>query len=161
MTSKERIEELLNYYGETLENLPKPDLDGYIKSTAYNPEDLDVAFNQIWAWFPRHDIASADFVCHQNDVIEKLVKALETAKQNIIRCKDCKRYEPISDDAGQCSYWCRGTRSDMYCSGAEKKTVRGNRANWIGYGTDKGILWVNPIDKKEEFEKYEEPESDI
>lgn len=154
MTSKERIEELLNCYGETLEDLPKRPYIGFV----YSEEDLQDANNiaSVWSFGEGfHDCSSLvllDFICHQGDMIEKLVKTLESANQTPIRCKDCKNYDPLSHCGDYCSYWRRGTKSDAYCSHAEKKTVRKNRTNWIEYGT----LWVNHIDNKVESEKSEE-----
>lgn len=161
MTSKERIEELLNHYGETLKDLPERPKIGFV----YSEENLQDANNMASVWsFGEgfHDCSSLvllDFICHQSNVIEKFVKALETAAAEKLRCKNCNNWIQITTVTGRCKYSDFDTLLDMSCPHAIKKIIRGNRANWIGYGTDQGILWVNPIDKKEEFEKYEESDS--
>ena len=158
MTLKERIEELLNYFGETLEDLPKGEPSSY----AYDRTKIGNACKIATDWHERNNPAgfdTCDFICHQSDVIEKLVKALETAAAEKIRCKDCNNWLQITTATGRCKYSDLDTLLDTSCPHAKKKIIRGNRANWIGYGTDQGILWVNPIDKKEEFEKYEESNS--
>lgn len=161
MTSKERIEELVNYFGETLEDLPKPNKE----SSAYDEADLCAAKARAAEWdlteyFDSNRETLCDFICHQSDVIEKLVKALETAAAEKLRCKNCNNWLQITTVTGRCKYSDYDTLLDMSCPHAKKKIIRGNRANWIGYGTDQGILWVNPVDKKEEFERYEESNSD-
>ncbi len=93
MTSTKRIEELLACYGETLSDLPKPkSVDNYDENyvvMAYKSSHRHNAGNMALQW---HEMEAADsdmqsetivqiclkdFVCHQSDVIEKLVKALE------------------------------------------------------------------------------------
>lgn len=50
-------------------------------------------------------------------------------------CMGCKFYKP---EASFCSYWGSSVESTGLCSeGKEKqKTVRGKKANWIGFGCD-------------------------
>lgn len=70
-------------------------------------------------------------------------------------CMCCKFYKP---KASYCSYWDRSVESTGFCSeGKEKqKTVRGKRANWIGFGCNEGILWINFLEGKQKLERYDE-----
>lgn len=102
MTSAKRIEELLACYGETLSDLPKPqsvdnNYDENYVVMAYKSSRRHNAGNMAMQW---HEMEAADsdmqsdkvvqiclkdFVCHQSDVIEKLVKALEKSVKKIER----------------------------------------------------------------------------
>lgn len=68
-------------------------------------------------------------------------------------CMDCKFYKP---ETSYCSYWDRSVESIWICSEAKKKQkiVRGKRANWIGFGCDEGILWINFLEGKQKLERY-------
>ena len=80
MTSPEKIEALLKVFGETMEDLPKPSDDNFY---VYNGRQLGNASQMAAQWHSRRFIGSIfnceDYVCHQCDVIEKLVAALEKA----------------------------------------------------------------------------------
>lgn len=71
-----------------------------------------------------------------------------------IRCMDCKHYKP---EDSYCSRWDDSIESTGFCSEAKEKqkVVRGKRANWIGFGCDEGILWVNFLEGKQELERYD------
>ena len=89
MVTEIRIEELLNYFGETISDLPKPADFSYSYSHDY--KQLMAAKRQALIFIMdewrdcdelpelKYQIEEAltDYICHQSDVIEKLVKALE------------------------------------------------------------------------------------
>lgn len=56
------------------------------------------------------------------------LKALPSAQQEIIRCKDCIYFDKYSDGIekyqwdGFCAFWARKTYENWYCSGAERRT---------------------------------------
>ena len=91
MTNPNRIEELLNGFGETISDLPKPADFSYSYSHDY--KQLMAAKRQALIFIMdewrdcdeqpelRYQIEEVltDYICHQSDVIEKLVKALEKA----------------------------------------------------------------------------------
>lgn len=70
MTSSEEIEEILNTHGDTLTDLP----------SSYSAERLVQAYEMADKWTGGDALPMAAFICHQSDVIEKLVAALK--KQN-------------------------------------------------------------------------------
>lgn len=83
MTSPEKIEELLQNFGQTLNDLPKLKAGNIaVYDRNKRAEILKVAKK----WHGRKDsnfYEIEDFACHQFDVIERLVKALETAIDDI------------------------------------------------------------------------------
>ena len=45
-----------------------------------------------------------------------------TAQPEIIRCKDCKEYDPIyTGGAGVCGHWNAKTENNAYCSYADRR----------------------------------------
>jgi len=91
MTADERIEKLLNRFGQTISDLPKPDrrLD-----RLYGPYASETRLNYYHAarewsgWDSRTpDMAIADYACHLCDVIDRMEIALETATM----CASCFR----------------------------------------------------------------------
>ena len=73
MTSPEEIEEILNTHGETLEGLP----------SFYSVERLIQAYEMAEMWAKGHNIPRlTTFICHQSDVIDKLVSALKKVSPN-------------------------------------------------------------------------------
>ena len=89
VTTPEKIEQLLNVFDVSLKDLPKPVIDqDEADIMAYCHEDHELAEKCIRNWFPIAEIdyndaqiaACLDFINHQSDVIEKLVKALSIAK---------------------------------------------------------------------------------
>ena len=94
MTADERIEALLNRFGETIEDLPRPGLEGY--SLAYDPDHRLCAFiyADIWVGLKCLDkIATMeDYICHLTDVIDRMENALMTATR-IADCEYCENWE--------------------------------------------------------------------
>lgn len=90
MTSPEKIEELLNRFGQTISNLPECDTLLY----AYGHDDRKKAKEMSFNWNRQISKVDhqADFICHQSDVIERLIKALETAEK-IVSCEYCVKHE--------------------------------------------------------------------
>ena len=81
MTTPEKIEELLKPYGLTLKDLPAVTPDDW----AYEPKERTWAMEMVKNWTDGRmsyvPAPIADFICHQSDVIELLVKALSMAKR--------------------------------------------------------------------------------
>lgn len=104
MTSPEKIEELVNRFGQTISDLPKAQTADY----AYSKKDIGKAYEIATEWHGRYNSGSldtGDFICHQSDVIERLIKALETAEK-IVSCDYCVKHE---SKCGNCSgYECTG-----------------------------------------------------
>ena len=104
MTSPEKIEELLNRFGQTISDLPKAQTADY----AYSKKDIGKVYRIATEWHGRYNSGSldtGDFICHQSDVVERLVAALETAEK-IVSCEYCVKHE---SKCGNCSgYECTG-----------------------------------------------------
>lgn len=104
MTSPEKIEELLRRFGQTISDLPKAQTADY----AYSKKDIGKAYGIATEWHGRYNSGSldtGDFICHQSDVIKRLVAALETAEK-IVSCEYCVKHE---SKCGNCSgYECTG-----------------------------------------------------
>ena len=51
------------------------------------------------------------------------VQALPSAQPEIIRCKDCKYFDPLTEDFDYnfCDAWAGGTNEDMFCGFAERR----------------------------------------
>ena len=103
MTSPEKIEELLKRFGQTISDLPSTkDYDW--SREAHEVEQMKQAKKMayVWMWdeYADADIIPIDevepplldFICHQSDVIERLVKALEVAEK-VASCDFCKKHE--------------------------------------------------------------------
>lgn len=95
MTADERIEKLLNRFGQTISDLPityHPSHRYSARSAAYNwaeknkPELLEAPFATL-----------PTYICHLCDVIDRMEIALETA----VRCTDCGTCE--FEHTGECS----------------------------------------------------------
>ncbi len=57
------------------------------------------------------------------DRLEKRLKQLPPTQPEIIRCKDCKYYDPIyANNEGVCGHWNAKTENNAYCSYAERRT---------------------------------------
>ncbi len=89
MTDDERIEKLLNRFGQTISDLPKPWIDdGHRKHYAYpvtHHPKVTEAVNE-WSGLDNESMSVGfmigsfkDYICHLCDVIDKLEIALETA----------------------------------------------------------------------------------
>lgn len=78
MTVDERLEALLNRFGQTIEDLPKPTNQNY----AYPHEDRYAATSAALEWndvLYLHNLYLADYICHLADVINRMETAMETA----------------------------------------------------------------------------------
>lgn len=79
MTADERIEKLLNRFGQTISNLPKPENKKYSYGW-YTMQHLDKAAREWGEKDAYFDWAVvADYACHLCDVIDRFEIALETA----------------------------------------------------------------------------------
>lgn len=80
MTADERIEKLLNRFGQTIEDLPKAS-DDFPYDYAYSKESKNSARRAALVF--AHDRNGfnvlADYICHLADVIDRMEAALETA----------------------------------------------------------------------------------
>ena len=99
MTADERIEKLLNRFGQTISDLPKPDERKKRYTYGwYTKLNLDKAarkwegIDSYFSW----DVVG-DYACHLCDIIDRLEIALETA----VRCTDCGTCE--FERTGECS----------------------------------------------------------
>lgn len=118
MTSPEKIEELLNRFGQTISDLPeRQDIN-----EPYKRAERRMASASACEWYLKYSTSANDllatkipdgcretilrcFICHQSDVIERLVKALEAAEK-VASCDFCKKHE---SKCGNCSgYECTG-----------------------------------------------------
>ena len=95
MTADERIEKLLNRFGQTISDLPQSDT----RHLTYGRESRSNAEHQVFAFAGKSgyvDILDClamhqDYICHLADVIDRMETALETAALTI--------------DCGLCEYW--------------------------------------------------------
>lgn len=109
MTADERIEKLLNRFGQTISDLPKAVVNTNDVQMAYSGEHRHRATQAALEWhLPEaadsnmQDVVSVmaclkDYVCHLADVIDRMEIALETA----VRCTDCGTCE--FEHTGECS----------------------------------------------------------
>lgn len=107
MTADERIEKLLNRFGQTISDLPKPEESNkYYTYSWHTKQNLHKAArkwdgidNNHFSW----DIVG-DYACHLCDIIDRMEIALETA----VRCTDCGTCEiEHTDECGgviECNY---------------------------------------------------------
>jgi len=87
MAADERLEKLLNHFGQTISDLPKPTEEGY----AYEKEHRRSAREAALKWSDVNYAACPflnDYICHLADVIDKMEIALETAL-NVMHCETC------------------------------------------------------------------------
>ena len=115
MTSPEKIEELLKRFGQTISDLTSTN-DYGLSGEAYGVDQMEQAKKMAYVWtdeymegdiIPIDDVEPPllDFICHQSDVIERLINALETAEK-IVSCDYCVKHE---SKCGNCSgYECTG-----------------------------------------------------
>ena len=87
MTADERIEQLLNRFGQTIEDLPNP------KSNKYSTYDWRTKRNLANAaikWDEKDDDWDVvrDYACHLCDIIDRMEIALETATR-LMCCNNC------------------------------------------------------------------------
>ena len=103
MTPTRHIENLLGIYGETLDDLPTAGPKSYAYDWIQKQEAKNRAFQ--FAGTKKKIDYQADFICHQSDVIEKLVTALEKAQREIkvVHCAECKHrpeFKSFTDEYG-------------------------------------------------------------
>ena len=91
MTADERIEKLLNRFGQTVSDLPKPTSKQYAYKASHN---INAAF-AARDWENNESFPSVcdltDYICHLADVIDRMEVALETAT-NTMDCHYCKEF---------------------------------------------------------------------
>lgn len=90
MTADERIEKLLNRFGQTISDLPIQKTAGY----AYKRSHIGKAYETATKWHGRvnsRSLDTGDYICHLADVIDRMEAALETAA--------------LAIDCGHCGYW--------------------------------------------------------
>ena len=91
MTADERIEKLLNCFGQTISDLPKPEAGAFVY--AYCNKDLSQAQTAANKWCTGLEYMAGtnalDYICHLADVIDRMEVALETAKLTM-DCQLCK-----------------------------------------------------------------------
>ena len=88
MNADERIEKLLNGFGQTISDLPKSSRVEW----AYSSEQRWKALNAATEWSAIPFISgnsTGDYICHLVDIIDRMEVALETAKLTM-DCKLCK-----------------------------------------------------------------------
>ena len=97
MTADERIEKLLNRFGQTISDLPKPRM--YWAYTSVHRDKasetalkLHKADDSPQAFIPDtlKLICCTDYICHLADVIDRMEAALETAANNF-ECFHCDK----------------------------------------------------------------------
>ena len=104
MTADERIEKLLNRFGQTIEDLPNPKDYDWSRS-AYDDVHLQSAKKAayVWMWdeyqdadvIPMDEIEPplCDYICHLADIIDRMEIALETGLRilRILSCFPCDK----------------------------------------------------------------------
>ena len=105
MTADERIEKLLNHFGQTIADLPKPTEEDY----AYEEEHRKAAMEAAMKWSHVNYSAGSflrDYICHLADVIDRMEIALETALRIIqmfsVSCVSCAEYGDC--DGSNCDF---------------------------------------------------------
>ena len=107
MTSPEKIEELLNRFGQTISDLPECDTFLYAYGHDSRKKAKEMSFN--WNRQINKVDHQADFICHQSDVIERLIDALKVAEKTA-SCEYCKKRET---NCGNCfEFGCEGFEFD-------------------------------------------------
>lgn len=94
MTADERIERLLNRFGQTISDLPKPESKKHYTYRLHKKQNLDKAarkwdgIDECFSW----DVVG-DYACHLCDVIDRMEIALETALRvlRILSCFPCDK----------------------------------------------------------------------
>lgn len=97
MTADERIEKLLNRFGQTIEDLPKPNDPNHYTYGWYAKQNLDKAARE-WGEkdFYFHWDVIGDYACHLCDVIDRMEIALETATR-WMPCDRCEKEDNCQD----------------------------------------------------------------
>ena len=97
MTADERIEKLLNRFGQTISDLPKASDYKYnrkmIKTIISAEKCLDDWYNPDHS-YDLYQYASLAYICHLCDVIDRMEIALETAFTQLeYDCDKCSTYD--------------------------------------------------------------------
>ena len=107
MTADERIEKLLNRFGQTIEDLPNTKDYDWSRS-AYDDVHLQSAKKAayVWMWdeyqdadiIPIDEIEPplCDYICHLADIIDRMEIALETATR-WMPCDRCEKEDNCQD----------------------------------------------------------------
>ena len=101
MNADERIEKLLNHFGQTISDLPKPTSKRYAYTADHN-------INAVFAgrdWEQHEPLLPnicdcSDYICHLADVIDRMEVALETAL-SCCYCEYCT-HNTKEDDGVAC-----------------------------------------------------------
>ena len=105
MTADERIEKILNRFGQTISDLPATK-DNDWSGPGYAIDHLKVAKKAayVWMWEEYEDVdvipideieaPLLDYICHLADVIDRLETALSTA-QRVTTCKSCQHHKAL------------------------------------------------------------------
>lgn len=120
MTADERIEKLLNRFGQTISDLPKA--ENYKWNDKYEGSK-NAASNCVEQWYGHcslpeefSDEALPAYICHLADVIDRMEIALETATE----CVSCF---PCVNAYGHCNGSCDFMIDDKYLSDVSQEEV--------------------------------------
>lgn len=124
LTYKERIgkltwttSEVKQWLADCTEQLPPA-----LRDTDTDTISRQQAIDEIDEWIKAfrengHKESAADACLIQDGIIQ-----LPFAQPEIIRCKDCKEYDPIyTGGAGVCGHWNAKTENNAYCSYADRR----------------------------------------
>lgn len=97
MTADERIEGLLNHFGQTISDLPKTAEEAH----AYDPEHRIKANTAAREWGRMARPMSDDYICHLCDVIDRMEIALDIALRTM-PCENCVHWDDHFSDECPC-----------------------------------------------------------
>lgn len=106
MTADERIEKLLNHFGQTIADLPKADGMHHVYDCGHRKMAEKTAYEWHKVIGPYFDMIDSvrmldSYICHLADVIDRMEIALETALIQLDgKCNKCSSYD---DCDGNCS----------------------------------------------------------
>lgn len=95
ISADERIEKLLNRFGQTISDLPKPSFTDFAYSYKHRQNARKAAYRFDYDEDGEFNKSSVDdYICHLADVIDRMESALENAARyaNCISCEEL--YEP-------------------------------------------------------------------
>lgn len=96
MTADERIEALLNRFGQTISDLPKANSEFESAYAYHSHESIRNEAIKFGKASPKLDYIE-DYACHLADVIDRMETALENAT-DVMACHCCMNSEPRRDD---------------------------------------------------------------
>ena len=84
--------------------------------------DADAAIDALKEYFNDEDQKDTEYGAywHHSHVL-KVLESLPSAQPEIIRCKDCRFYQPMIDQDDLCDYRQMQVFEDDYCSRAERR----------------------------------------